>query len=228
MSRIIDFHSHILPGADHGSDGIETSLGQLTLLHTAGTQAVVATPHFEPENDTVESFLERRKRATECLLLHLPEKAPAIYIGAEVLLCEGMEAMPGLEKLCVTGTNLLLLERPFLPLTEAMVATVFHIHQLGYRILLAHIDRYDLWETCGILYDGVYAQLNSAALQSAFHRRKWKKLFQDGVIGAFGSDLHGCPTDYNGFSRLPAIYPEFFPAVMEESERLLAGAVPLC
>ncbi|MEE3459824.1 MAG: CpsB/CapC family capsule biosynthesis tyrosine phosphatase, partial [Candidatus Faecousia sp.] len=42
---MIDFHAHILPGADHGSDGLETSLRQLALAEEAGVDTIVATPH---------------------------------------------------------------------------------------------------------------------------------------------------------------------------------------
>ena len=40
-----DFHAHILPGADHGSDGMETSLTQLALAEAAGVDTIIATPH---------------------------------------------------------------------------------------------------------------------------------------------------------------------------------------
>ena len=40
--RITDFHSHVLPGADHGSDSVETSERQLELLNGAGIDRVVA------------------------------------------------------------------------------------------------------------------------------------------------------------------------------------------
>ena len=44
--RITDFHSHVLPGADHGSDSVETSERQLELVDGAGIDRVVAAPHF--------------------------------------------------------------------------------------------------------------------------------------------------------------------------------------
>ena len=34
---IIDFHAHILPGADHGSRHTVTSLAQLELIRQGGT-----------------------------------------------------------------------------------------------------------------------------------------------------------------------------------------------
>ena len=54
---IVDFHSHILPRADHGSDSIETTQKQLQMIAEAGTEAVVATPHFYPDKDTPSAFL---------------------------------------------------------------------------------------------------------------------------------------------------------------------------
>ena len=59
----IDFHSHILPAADHGSDGITTTLAQLRMMHEAGTDAVVATPHFYPDSDNAEEYAETTQKA---------------------------------------------------------------------------------------------------------------------------------------------------------------------
>ena len=60
--RITDFHSHVLPGADHGSDSVETSERQLELLNGAGIDRVVATPHFYPSDVTVGEFLDLREQ----------------------------------------------------------------------------------------------------------------------------------------------------------------------
>ena len=37
----VDFHSHILPGADHGSQNIRTSLAQLRHAAAAGVDTIV-------------------------------------------------------------------------------------------------------------------------------------------------------------------------------------------
>ena len=44
----LDYHAHILPRCDHGSDGVETSLRQLAMAAEAGIRTVCATPHFYP------------------------------------------------------------------------------------------------------------------------------------------------------------------------------------
>ena len=227
MQRIIDFHSHILPGADHGCTDVREAILQLRLAKRFGTTDIVATPHFEPENDTVSSFLERRDAAVSTLLPYLTEQMPRVFVGAEVLLCEGMEKMPELEKLTVKGTKLLLLERPFLPLTDGMAATIAAIRERGFDVLLAHVDRYKVQETCQVLYPGVWAQLNSESLVSFFGRRKSLRFCYDGMVGAVGSDLHGITKDYNGFGKLPRAMKDEFYETMSISERLLADAIPL-
>ena len=43
---MIDFHTHILPGMDDGSNSIEESLAMLQAEGDAGIERVVFTPHF--------------------------------------------------------------------------------------------------------------------------------------------------------------------------------------
>ena len=43
---MVDFHSHILPGVDHGSASLEMSVEMLKTAKKAGVATIVATPHF--------------------------------------------------------------------------------------------------------------------------------------------------------------------------------------
>ena len=72
----IDFHAHILPGCDHGSDGWETSRRQLVLARKAGVGMICATSHFYGHHTSVERFLQKRQRCYETLMAHVPENAP--------------------------------------------------------------------------------------------------------------------------------------------------------
>ena len=81
MMNRIDFHSHIFPGADHGSLSVETSLGQLSLMKKAEIRQVVATPHFYPTKSSVRQFLELRDRCAQALKAVLTDEHPLIYPG---------------------------------------------------------------------------------------------------------------------------------------------------
>lgn len=121
----LDYHAHILPGCDHGSDGLATSLKQVEMAASAGVKTICATPHFYPHKESVESFLRRRKKTAGLLLRELPENAPLIQLGAEVLICDGMERLDGLNRLCREGTNELLLEMPFYAWPESIWDTLY-------------------------------------------------------------------------------------------------------
>ena len=58
----LDYHAHILPRCDHGSDGVETSLRQLAMAAVAGIRTVCAPPHFYPHRENAAASLERRAR----------------------------------------------------------------------------------------------------------------------------------------------------------------------
>ena len=75
-SRVIDFHSHILPGIDDGSKNTDMSLAMLREMTAQGVDVCVATPHFYGWRRSVESFLERRTAAWEHLSRRLEDGMP--------------------------------------------------------------------------------------------------------------------------------------------------------
>ena len=55
---MIDMHTHILPGADHGSRSVEMSLSLIDAALSVGIDKIVATPHFYlSSGDSVTYFL---------------------------------------------------------------------------------------------------------------------------------------------------------------------------
>ena len=63
----MDFHSHILPGIDDGSQSLEETVELLRLEARQGIDAVIATPHFYPDRDKPEAFLKNRARAVTAM-----------------------------------------------------------------------------------------------------------------------------------------------------------------
>ena len=95
---MLDFHAHVLPGADHGSDGLQTSLRQLALAEQAGIDVLVATPHFYPQRDDFDHFLKKREAARAELADNYGGSI-RLLLGAEVHVCVGLDHLEGLEEL---------------------------------------------------------------------------------------------------------------------------------
>ena len=191
MIDIVDFHSHILPRADHGSSSVDESLAQLKLASSVGIRRIIATPHFYPDSDDVNVFIERRHAAYERLLSALTPELPSVILGAEVLICAGIENMPGLDRLFISNTKTLLLELSYADFDYSHVKTVASLVASGIDVVLAHADRYPAENVYRMLEVGARIQLNADSLKCMFlpkHVKEW--LSADKVI-AIGSDIHG-------------------------------------
>ena len=138
---MIDFHSHILPEMDDGSQSPEESVRMLQLLRRQGVQTVIATPHFYSNQDNPDNFLARREASFQ-KLPYDPETMPQILLGVEVTYFRDMSRSEELFRLCVGDSCVLLIEMPFFKWTKRMVADICSMHRMGYIPVLAHVDRY--------------------------------------------------------------------------------------
>ena len=199
--KYIDFHAHVLPRADHGSDGIEVSTRQLELAEQAGVEYIIATPHFYPHSQSIESFLRRREEAY-LELSAVKKEDIKVICGAEVLLCEGLHNMPELESLKIGDSNTILIEMPDAPWTMRLADTLTQIvTERGLSIVLAHVDRYPQKDVEELFSLGFQGQLNASALHSIFGRRILYKWIDRGCVVALGSDIHGEGKAYKEYSK---------------------------
>ena len=200
---IVDFHSHILPEADHGSDSVETSLFQVECAVRHGITKIIATPHFYPHQHTVDDFIERRNNAYSRLKGKLCDVE--IKLGAEVLLYPGLENMEGLDKLYVSGTSTLLLELPYTSITDEYYDSVMAMIGRGIDVLLAHAERYPIDCICRMIAIGARLQLNASSILG-FKKNKKTYLgwIKSGRVVAFGSDIHG--RDKKAYKKLAKCY----------------------
>lgn len=201
---MIDWHSHILPGVDDGSRDLAESLAMLKLLREQGVHTVAATPHFYANDESVDSFLNRRASALNMLEKHLPDDAVKIVPGAEVKYYPGISRMHGLKKLCIEGSGLLLLEMSMTKWTEYTIRELVELSSTsGMTVVLAHIERYLKLQsraTWDRLYDcGLLMQVNAGFFTGLATRRKALTMLKDGAIQLIGSDCH------NTTSRAPCI-----------------------
>ena len=191
MIDFIDFHAHILPHADHGSYSTDTTAAQLEYARSSGVKRIVATPHYYPHQENPDVFLKRRNACYEHLLERLTFDLPSIRLGAEILICDNIEEMPMLDKLCIEGTRALLLELPFTDFSASYVHSVRSLVNQGYTVLLAHADRYDPENIDKLVKVGAIIQLNADALSGLFIPKIIKEWIKSGKVYALGSDIHG-------------------------------------
>ena len=142
---MIDFHSHILPGIDDGSQSVEQSIAMLQEEAKQGVTLVVATPHFYPEDESVDAFLTRRDQA-EALLRREMEKhenLPQLVVGTEVYYFTGISDSDILQKLTIGNSRYVLIEPPLAPWPDRIYRELEGILlQQGLMPVVAHIDRY--------------------------------------------------------------------------------------
>lgn len=204
---MIDWHSHILPAMDDGSESVEESLKMLESLSQQGVDVVAATPHFIADEESVDEFLQRRRAAHEKLLASAVGSV-RIICGAEVKYYPGISRMEDLSRLALEGTNILLLEMPMARWTDFTVNELTELaNTRGLKIVLAHIERYIAMQNGRVLEEllesGVLMQVNSSFFLRFASKRKAVRMLGAGYIHFIGSDCH------NMTSRQPKIEPAY-------------------
>lgn len=239
---VTDFHAHILPMMDDGSQSPEESLKMLELLRSQGVGRVVATPHFYPKQEDPDSFFERRGDSVTMLrsaieFAGLGDTLPKICIGAEVAYYNGMSLSRRIKDLCIEGTNVMLLEMPFCKWSDSVVNEVCKMQrELGIQIVLAHIDRYFQYVDAAKLFKlksyRVMMQVNADPFLRFFSGRRVFRLLQVNEINVMGSDFHNLDTRVSNMdaamkAMIDKGYGSKLQSIMKTADELLSEAVTL-
>lgn len=220
-----DIHCHILPHMDDGPARMENSIELIRMQMRDGITKAVATPHFNPERQSLESFVRARRNAVENVTAELARTGLVFSIvpGAEVLLHPsllGLENAP----LCFGAKSLMLVElnqENRWPLWADDV--LYQLRLKGTVPILAHIDRYGFLlkhpeKLVSLSESGVLLQVNATSLLEPSLRPILLKLFRHRLISFIASDCHSV-------NHRP---PKLTPAFSSVEKKLGQEAVSFC
>jgi protein-tyrosine phosphatase len=199
-----DFHIHCLPAIDDGADSVETSYGMLRSLGNQGVRNVVATPHYYPNEQTFEEFIEQRALAVNALRSYVlsikdPGCMPNLRLGAEVYIHRGLANLD-VSELCFTGTRYLLVEPPYSDYGSWIVDEIWNTSKKHDVIpIFAHLERYlSMYSESQInellSLPEFVVQINAAAFKDKKSIRFVEDLAANGLPIVLGTDAHNLTT----------------------------------
>ena len=192
---LIDFHTHLLPAIDDGSQSVAESLDMLETLRTQNVGCAVATPHFYSNRTGLTDFLHQRDKSYEMLHSECKNLGIKVIPGAEVSFFRGIGKAEELKQLCIADTNVLLLEMPFVQWTEHELTGFHRILDRGIIPVIAHVERYYPFQrNLSVFNEGinlpVFLQINAEALQVRRPRKFVFNLIENGFPILLGTDCH--------------------------------------
>ncbi len=201
-----DMHSHILPEMDDGSKSVEMSLEIIDKLRAQNVKNLCFTPHYYTNEESMDSFLQRRDKSLQKLLPYLPGDVN-ICVGAEVYVTDYLFNNKNLEPVCYGGSKYILCEFPFGASFKGKTLDYFNTLQNnhGLQPVLTHIERYehlmsDESLVQNLVNEGILIQTNVGAFKGFSQKRRLIKYIKRGYIDIVGTDCHsltrGNPDDY--------------------------------
>lgn len=199
---MVDIHCHILPDIDDGATGMDEALEMASMALRSGVTDIIATPHFrgEPEGlAQLERILRRHEQLTQALReKDIPVK---IHRGAEILCLPQTPDLAARKMLpTLAGTDYVLVEFYFDESFEYMDQSLSAIAACGYRIVVAHPERYEAIQEQPYLlgrwvHRGYVIQLNKGSVLGKFGQKAAMAadaILSMGFAHLFASDAHSC------------------------------------
>lgn len=193
--KVIDFHSHILPGLDDGSKDIHMTSAMLTEAKRQGIDVMVATPHFYGDSMKLETFLKDRREAFAAASEAAEQVGIQLYCGSEVAYFRGISRAEDIRQLCIRGTNLMMVEMPFHAWTGQELRELEALIHSGVRPIIAHLERFPYFQEDKSMIDQlldlpVLIQVNAGPLLRWSNRRRPLRWLKEGQAHLLGSDAH--------------------------------------
>jgi protein-tyrosine phosphatase len=197
--RVIDLHSHVLPGLDDGARSLEESVQILMLAAQEGVTAVAATPHVRHDFPTRPEEMERGVAAVRAEL-DARGIAIAVLPGGELDYEElTRRTSHELSRFGLGGNpHYLLVEFPYIGWPMRLPADVEKLLATGVVPVLAHPERNSAVaerpEALGPMVEaGALVQLTASSITGAFGervRRVAQALLDRGLAHLIATDIH--------------------------------------
>lgn len=200
---LVDFHSHLVPGVDDGARDLGEAVRGVDTLAAEGIRHVLTTPHIDASTIARPELFEPQQRVVEEAWFRVVdacvdrEPRMSFHLGREILLDT---AAPELSdpRVRLNGGPYVLVEFPRLNLPAGSEDAVGHITALGYRPVVAHVERYlyqgdpvPLWDEWR--HAGAALQVNAASYVGRYgasaRELAWRAL-ELGWVDLAASDYH--------------------------------------
>jgi protein-tyrosine phosphatase len=200
---IVDFHNHMIPRVDDGSESIEQSLTALKNMWDQGITTVITTPHFRSSVlDNVSDFnarIEEIDNGWNVLVSAAKEWLPDLVLhrGVELALDEPLTSIPD-ERVRLAGTRFLLVEFPYFSIPPNSSDALARLSLAGITPVIAHPERYEnIGRDLSILDSwkrrGACLQVNAGSFVGYYGRnvqaKAWK-IVEAGFADFICSDYH--------------------------------------
>ncbi len=196
----VDMHSHLIPGIDDGVTTLEESIETIKSLQKLGYNKAITTPHIMGDffKNTPEIINEGLKLVNDELKnqnINFHLQAAAEYYIDEWF----VEKLETNTPLLTLGDNYLLLETSYINKPNNLLEVIFKVKSKGYKIILAHPERYSYmysdFNNYKKIYDkGVLFQINLNSLAGYYSpaaKAIAEKLISYNMVDFAGTDCHG-------------------------------------
>lgn len=143
MDKIVDIHTHILPGIDDGAHDIEESIRIINYLYNVGITDIVLTSHYVP--NTIYSYNQLvRVKLLSTLKQKLNNDNIHLYLGNEVYLSkEVIDLLEKHEISTINDTKYMLVELPLTGCLNNFQSILCDLNAYGIIPIIAHPERYE-------------------------------------------------------------------------------------
>lgn len=193
-----DIHSHLIPGIDDGSVSVDDSINLINGLIGLGYKSAITTPHVM--SDFYRNTPDIIKTGFNNLVESLKNKGIDFNLSfaAEYYLDFDFFKNNCDNELLTFGNNYVLVEFSFMEACRNYKEIFFELQTCGYKIVLAHPERYLYWHQNLHLYSGlkdrdINFQINLLSLGGYYglgsqHVAEW--LLLNNYVEFLGTDLH--------------------------------------
>lgn len=200
MSGFRDIHAHFIYGIDDGPRTRADMEAMLDAAHADGITTLFATPHGTPGVYPFDDALYLQRLNEARAYCRSRNYSMRLYSGAEIMYTPVI-ANASKESIRTLGnSNVVLMEFvPDISFPE-METAVEMMEDLGYTVMMAHIERYDCLYRSGNAYrlkerHHVRYQINCSSLitgRGFWKNRSIRKWLRDELIDSLSTDAHDC------------------------------------